>query len=187
MPETLVEQIDALLPQTQCGKCGFPGCQPYAQAISLNQADINQCPPGGSQGISKLAKLLGREAKPLNPQFGVEQPRMVAVINETDCIGCTKCIPVCPVDAIIGAAKLMHTVIAQQCTGCELCIAPCPVDCITLELANFPSWSQEDADQAKQRYQARNLRIKQQETAKAERINRQKQLIAQLNAQKTRT
>ena len=137
MPGTLVEQIDALLPQTQCGKCGFPGCQPYAQAISLNQADINQCPPGGSQGISKLAKLLGREAKPLNPQFGVEQPRMVAVINETDCIGCTKCIPVCPVDAIIGAAKLMHTVIAQQCTGCELCIAPCPVDCITLELCQL--------------------------------------------------
>ena len=130
--DPLVDKIDAILPQTQCGQCGFPGCKPYATAIADGNADINQCPPGGDEGIRKLADLLGREYKPLNAENGVEKPKSVAFIDETTCIGCTLCIQACPVDAISGAAKQMHTIIAQDCTGCELCIAPCPVDCITM-------------------------------------------------------
>ena len=126
----LVEQIDAILPQTQCGQCGFPGCKPYAQAIAEGRADINRCPPGGEPGIRKLAALLGVEFKPLNAEAGETKPKALAVIDETVCIGCTLCLQACPVDAILGAAKQMHTVIADECTGCELCIAPCPVDCI---------------------------------------------------------
>ncbi len=123
-------RIDALLPQTQCEQCGFPGCLPYAEAIAREEADINQCPPGGAAGIRALADLLGREIKPLNPENGVEKPRTVVVIDEPRCIGCTLCIQACPVDAIVGAAKLMHTVIESECTGCDLCLPPCPVDCI---------------------------------------------------------
>ena len=130
--EDLIEAIDRLLPQTQCGQCNFPGCRPYAAAIASGIADINQCPPGGMDGIRALAELLGREPKPLNPAHGTEKPRVVALIVEEDCIGCTKCIQACPVDAIIGAPKRMHTVIASLCTGCELCLPPCPVDCIEL-------------------------------------------------------
>ena len=130
--DVLTEQIDRLLPQTQCGQCGYAGCQPYARAIARNEADINQCPPGGAAGVRALADFLGREPKPINPQHGVEKPKVVALIREEECIGCTKCIQACPVDAIIGAPKLMHTVLADQCTGCELCIPPCPVDCIDL-------------------------------------------------------
>lgn len=130
--DPIVERIDALLPQTQCGQCGFPGCRPYAEAIAAEQADINQCPPGGEAGVRALAELLGREAKPLNPDNGEEKPAVVARIVEPDCIGCTKCIQACPVDAIIGAPKLMHVVIPELCTGCELCLPPCPVDCIEL-------------------------------------------------------
>ena len=129
----LVEKIDAILPQTQCGQCGFPGCKPYATAIAAGEADINQCPPGGDEGIQKLAELLGVEAKPLNAEHGEPKPKSVAVIDEQVCIGCTLCIQACPVDAILGAAKQMHTVIAIECTGCELCIPPCPVDCITMQ------------------------------------------------------
>jgi electron transport complex protein RnfB len=128
----VADRIDALLPQTQCGQCGYPGCRPYAAAIAAGEADINQCPPGGAAGVQALAELLGREPKPLNPEHGVEKPKQVAVIDEASCIGCTLCIQACPVDAILGAAKLMHTVIARECTGCALCIAPCPVDCIRL-------------------------------------------------------
>lgn len=128
----LVTRIDALLPQTQCGQCGYAGCRPYALAIAGNSADINQCPPGGDQGIRALAHLLGRQILPLNPANGSEKPPLVALIREGECIGCTKCIQACPVDAIVGASKLMHTVIAELCTGCELCIPPCPVDCIDL-------------------------------------------------------
>jgi electron transport complex protein RnfB len=128
----LAEQIDALLPQTQCGQCGFAGCRPYAEAIANKQADIDQCPPGGAEGVRALAQLLGRQPKPVNPEFGVEKPPLVALIREAECIGCTKCIQACPVDAIVGAPKLMHTVLADLCTGCELCIPPCPVDCIDL-------------------------------------------------------
>ncbi|HXH02154.1 MAG TPA: electron transport complex subunit RsxB [Candidatus Competibacteraceae bacterium] len=128
--DPLVDKIDAVLPQTQCGQCGFPGCRPYAEAIAEGRADINQCPPGGEAGIQALAELLGREPKPLNPENGVEKPKSVALIDERACIGCTLCLQACPVDAILGAAKHMHTVIASECTGCELCVAPCPVDCI---------------------------------------------------------
>ena len=129
----LVQKIDAILPQTQCGQCGFPGCKPYATAIAAGAADINQCPPGGDEGIRRLAELLGVDAKPLNAEHGVPKPKALAVIDEALCIGCTLCIQACPVDAILGAAKHMHTVIAIECTGCELCIPPCPVDCITMQ------------------------------------------------------
>ena len=130
-PSTMA--IDALLPQTQCTKCGYDGCRPYADAIAAGEADINQCPPGGDPVIAALAQLLRRPAKPLNPANGTYRPPQVAVIDEETCIGCTKCIQACPVDAIVGASKLMHTVIASWCTGCELCLPPCPVDCILLE------------------------------------------------------
>lgn len=130
--DPLVDKIDAILPQTQCGQCGYPGCKPYAQAIASGEADINQCPPGGEEGIRKLADLLGREFKPLSAEHGEEKPKAVAYIDETTCIGCTLCLQACPVDAIVGAAKQMHTIVADQCTGCELCIPPCPVDCISM-------------------------------------------------------
>src|SRR5665811_170617 len=127
----LVDKIDAVLPQTQCGQCGFPGCKPYATAIAEGVADINLCPPGGEEGIHKLADLLGMDFKPFGGKT-IPKPKSVAVIDESICIGCTLCIQACPVDAIAGAAKQLHTVIASECTGCELCIAPCPVDCISM-------------------------------------------------------
>ncbi|MFA6985436.1 MAG: electron transport complex subunit RsxB [Arenimonas sp.] len=130
--ELLAEQIDQLLPQTQCGQCGYSGCKPYARAIARGEADIDQCPPGGAAGVRTLADFLGRQPKPVNPTHGTEKAAVVALIREDECIGCTKCIQACPVDAIIGAPKLMHTVLADLCTGCELCIPPCPVDCIDL-------------------------------------------------------
>ncbi len=132
-PLPLVERVNRLLPQTQCQQCHYDGCRPYAEAIVAGDADINQCPPGGERGIAQLAQLLAREPIPLNPQHGVaKRLHTVAVIDETICIGCTKCILACPVDAILGAAQQMHTVIESECTGCELCIAPCPVDCIEM-------------------------------------------------------
>ncbi|MGR6036268.1 MAG: electron transport complex subunit RsxB [Candidatus Nitrosoglobus sp.] len=127
----VVDQIDALLPQTQCGQCGYPGCRPYAQAIAADETDINCCPPGGEITIIALANLLGREPKPLDAEQK-EKPKALAVIDENRCIGCTLCIQACPVDAILGAARYLHTVIAAECTGCELCVAPCPVDCIEM-------------------------------------------------------
>ncbi len=130
--DPVVERIDALLPQTQCGQCGYPGCRPYAQAIAGDEADINRCPPGGEATIHALADLLERDPKPLDPERGEEKPKTVAVIIEDLCIGCTLCIQACPVDAILGAAKQMHTVIASECTGCDLCVEPCPVDCIEM-------------------------------------------------------
>jgi len=130
--DALVARIDAVLPQTQCGQCGYPGCRPYARAIAEGTADINQCPPGGEAGVRALAQLLGREPRPLSAEHGVEKPPQVARIREDECIGCVKCIAACPVDAIIGAPKRLHVVIEDLCTGCELCIAPCPVDCIDL-------------------------------------------------------
>ena len=130
----LVDKIEAILPQTQCGQCGYPGCKPYAEAIASGEAEINLCPPGGIEGVRKLADLLGREFKSLSAEHGIEKPRAVAVIDEQACIGCTLCIQACPVDAIVGAAKQMHTVVEPLCTGCELCVAPCPVDCITMEV-----------------------------------------------------
>lgn len=130
--DPLVTHIEQLLPQTQCAQCGYPGCKPYAQAIATGNADINQCPPGGEQTIKKLAILLDRPVVPLDPDFGETKPEAVALINEVECIGCTLCIHACPVDAIVGASRLMHTILADECTGCELCLPPCPVDCITL-------------------------------------------------------
>ena len=126
------DDIDALLPQTQCTRCGYSGCRPYAQAIVAGGADINQCPPGGAATIAALAQLLGRAALPLNPANGAEAPPLVAQIDEDACIGCARCLPPCPVDAIVGAHQHMHTVLLESCTGCELCIAPCPVDCIVM-------------------------------------------------------
>ncbi len=138
--DPIVEQIDKLLPQTQCGQCSFAGCRPYAEAIAAGEADINRCPPGGEATIQALADLLDVEPKPLDEECGVEKPKMLAVIDEQRCIGCTLCIQACPVDAILGAAKHMHTVIADECTGCELCLEPCPVDCIDmLEVAQNPN------------------------------------------------
>jgi electron transport complex protein RnfB len=130
--DSVVERINAILPQTQCAQCDYPGCRPYAEAIARGEADINQCPPGGEAGVRALADLLGREAKPLDESRGETRPPTVAVIDEGRCIGCKLCIQACPVDAIVGAPKLMHTVIAEECTGCELCLPPCPVDCIDL-------------------------------------------------------
>ena len=139
----IVDQINAILPQTQCGQCGFPGCRPYAEAIAAGEAEINQCPPGGEAGIQALADLLDVEPKPLDAEHGEEAPaKSVAVIREDECIGCTKCIQACPVDAILGAAKQMHTVISSECTGCDLCVEPCPVDCIDLvpEAESLKTW-----------------------------------------------
>ena len=128
--DPVVDQIDALLPQTQCGQCSFAGCRPYAEAIAAGEADINQCPPGGETTIQALASLLGQDPKPLNPEHGEHAQKHVVVIDEAVCIGCTLCIQACPVDAILGAPKQMHTVIESECTGCDLCIPPCPVECI---------------------------------------------------------
>ena len=150
----LATRIDALLPQTQCAKCGYDGCRPYAEAIASGEADIDQCPPGGDEGIAGLAALLGRAVKPLDPAHGEWRAPQVAVIDERLCIGCVKCIDACPVDAIAGASKLMHTVIASWCTGCELCIPPCPVDCISLvPVARLP-----DPDLSRSRHAFRAFR-----------------------------
>ena len=130
--DPIVDQIDKILPQTQCGQCSFAGCRPYAEAIAAGEVDINRCPPGGEATIQALADLLDVEPKPLDEECGVEKPKTLAVIDEARCIGCTLCIQACPVDAILGAAKHMHTVIADECTGCELCVEPCPVDCIDM-------------------------------------------------------
>jgi electron transport complex protein RnfB len=184
---TLADQIDRLLPQTQCTKCGYQGCRPYAEAIASGAAEINQCPPGGELGIRHLATLLGRPALPLNPANGVAQTqRLTAVIDEAVCIGCTLCIQACPVDAIVGANQLMHTVITAACTGCDLCLPPCPVDCITIEaLAQpLPDWPQQraEADALRTRYEARQLRL-QREAAAKEQARAQKKATLRARAQ----
>lgn len=160
----LVQRIDAALPQTQCTRCGYPDCQAYAQAVASAEADINQCPPGGDEGIRRLAQLTGRPLKPLNPEHGIDGPLTVAVIDENWCIGCTLCIKACPTDAIIGTHKRMHTVIEPWCTGCELCIPVCPVDCISLDIVSgdktaWDAWTPEQAQTAKTRYEARKRRL----------------------------
>ena len=184
---TLIDQINALLPQTQCGQCSFLGCRPYAEAIASGAADINQCPPGGDEGIRDLAGLLGVPVKPLNAEFGQHKLPSVAFIVEQDCIGCTKCIAACPVDAILGASKFMHTVIAAECTGCELCIAPCPVDCIVMQPAP-PSCTEisrmQKSSQAKRRYDARCLRKEKEEVEKAERAKKKKLALLKMQAAK---
>lgn len=153
-------QIDALLPQTQCRQCGFEGCLPYATSIHAGLAKINRCPPGGTSVIAALAALTGRTALPLDPDCGSERPFRLAVIDESQCIGCTLCIQACPVDAIIGAPKRMHAVVDDLCTGCELCIAPCPVDCIAMAAPeDARPWGREQADAARERFHRRNERL----------------------------
>ncbi|MBK1683746.1 electron transport complex subunit RsxB [Rhodoferax fermentans] len=164
----LAQDILAALPQTQCTRCGYPDCAAYAQAVANNEADVNQCPPGGQEGVARLAALTGQTAKPLNPVHGVEGPRSTVFIDEDWCIGCTLCIKACPVDAIVGANKLMHTVIEAHCTGCELCLPVCPVDCIRVEntsgtATGWAAWSQADADKARDRYAFHSYRLKQDE------------------------
>jgi electron transport complex protein RnfB len=167
----LADAIDALLPQTQCTKCGYAGCRPYAEAIAAGAAQINQCPPGGAAGIAKLARLLDRPAIPLNPDNGVEGPLRVARIDEALCIGCTLCIQACPVDAIVGAAKRMHTVVAQWCTGCDLCVPPCPMDCIAMIPVEPPRvWTQADAAAARARFAARRMRVAREQSERDERL-----------------
>ena len=164
--------IDALLPQTQCTRCGYAGCLPYAEAIVAGAAQINQCPPGGSATIEALAALLGIAPLPLNPANGVERAPQVAWIDEARCIGCARCLPPCPVDAIVGAPKFLHTVLAERCTGCELCVAPCPVDCIELRpAARDPA---ADATQHRERYAAHTARIARRAAERAAQIAAQK-------------
>ena len=155
--------LDAL-PQTQCTRCGFPDCAGYAQAVADARADINQCPPGGADGVARLSRLTGLPAKMLDPAFGVEGPRKMAVIDEAWCIGCTKCLDACPTDAILGIHKRMHTVIDVHCTGCELCVPVCPVDCIAMETvtpgrSGWQAWSAAQAEHARERYAARRARL----------------------------
>jgi electron transport complex protein RnfB len=173
--DTLAQRIDALLPQTQCTRCGYPDCHAYAEAIAVGEADINRCPPGGAEGISRLAALTGRPIQPLDPQRGAEGPRRLAVIDEAWCIGCTLCIKACPVDCIVGAPKQMHTVIDAQCTGCDLCPPVCPVDCIEMVDVTGPrtgwdAWSADQADEARDRYVFHQLRVERERRENDERL-----------------
>lgn len=157
---TLADRIDALLPQTQCTKCGYKGCRPYAEAIAAGTAGINRCPPGGSAGIARLSQLTGQPLLPLDTTRGVEQPLRAAWIDESLCIGCTLCIRACPVDAIVGAARKMHTVVEKWCNGCDLCVAPCPMDCIVMgPVEPARTWSDDDARDSRTRYLARQQRL----------------------------
>ena len=163
-PLSLAQRLDALLPQTQCTRCGYPDCRSYADALAAGQARLNQCPPGGAEGIRRLARELGQPELPLDPAFGDEAPRRIVYIEEATCIGCTLCIQACPVDAIIGAPKRMHAVIEADCTGCELCLPVCPMDCIALEEASagatgWDAWSPAQADTARERHARRQARL----------------------------
>ncbi|HET7793245.1 MAG TPA: electron transport complex subunit RsxB [Rhizobacter sp.] len=171
----LAEALNDALPQTQCTRCGYPDCHAYAQAMAEGDANINQCPPGGAEGVARLARLTGRPALPLSAEHGAEGPRQLAVIDEAWCIGCTLCLAACPVDAIVGGPKLMHTVIDPQCTGCELCIPVCPVDCISLvnvtgERTGWQAWSAEQATEARERYAFHNLREARDESERIARL-----------------
>ena len=175
MSDPLATEILAALPQTQCTRCGYPDCAGYAQAVAQRQAPINQCPPGGQEGIRRLAAITGQPLVPLNPANGLEGPRAVAIIDENWCIGCTLCIDACPTDAILGSNKLMHTVIEPHCTGCELCLPVCPVDCISMEnvsgeASGWAAWSQPQADDAKFRYEFRSERLKRDESSRQKQV-----------------
>ena len=172
---SLAQRINDALPQTQCTRCGYPDCEHYAQAIALGEADINQCPPGGIEGVQRLAAVTGKPVTFLNPDNGLEGPRTIAIIDEAWCIGCTLCIAVCPTDAILGTNKRMHTVVENYCTGCELCIPACPVDCISLEpvdinLTGWAAWPQSLANLARERYEARSVRLKREAQEHDERL-----------------
>ncbi len=173
--DELARRIDAALPQTQCTRCGYPDCARYAQAIASGEAGINQCPPGGAEGIARLAAITGQPVAPLDPRCGIEGPVTVAVIDEDWCIGCTLCIQACPTDAIVGTHKRMHTVVEPYCTGCELCLPVCPVDCISLavvsgERTGWQAWSPELAQQGRERYAARQARLAREEKAREARL-----------------
>ncbi len=164
VPDSLADQLENALPQTQCTKCGYPACRPYAEAMANGGASYNQCPPGGQEGVVRLASILGKAVIPLDISHGFERERPIAKIEEAYCIGCTLCIQACPVDAIIGAPKQMHSVISELCTGCDLCVAPCPVDCISMlpitkGKTGWDAWSQTQADQSRQLYTLRNQRL----------------------------
>ena len=176
----LIKQIDALLPQTQCTRCGYPSCVKYAEALIDNTAEINQCPPGGDEGILALAQLLERPVLALNPANGTIKPRQLVVIDEDVCIGCTLCIKACPVDAIVGANKMLHTVIASECTGCDLCIPACPVDCIHHYEDPEQEWSNPRRDLAKARFNAHQSRREQEQQAREQRMAQQAQLLKNL-------
>jgi electron transport complex protein RnfB len=176
---TLADRLDAALPQTQCTRCGYPDCRRYAEALAAGDAPINRCPPGGAEGIVRLARITGAPVQPLDPSCGTEAPLRLALIDEAWCIGCTLCIKACPVDCIVGAPKLMHTVIPELCTGCELCIPVCPVDCITMEALPATSevaptgraaWSDAQATTARERYAFHQWRVERDKRENDERL-----------------
>jgi len=171
----LFERLNAALPQTQCTRCGYPDCRAYAEALAAGEADIDRCPPGGAEGVRRLAAALGRAPRPLDPAHGVEGPRRVVHIDERTCIGCTLCIQACPVDAILGAPKRMHAVVEADCTGCELCLPACPVDCLVLEDATpgatgWDAWSPAQAERTRARYARRAVRLARDEQERAARL-----------------
>ena len=175
---SLAQRIDALLPQTQCTRCGYPDCRSYADAVAAGDAGLNQCPPGGAEGIRQLAALLGQPELPLDPSFGDEGPRRIVYIEEATCIGCTLCIQACPVDAIVGAPKRMHAVVEADCTGCELCLPVCPMDCIALEevsagATGWDAWSPAQADAARTRHADRQARLARDAREEDERLSAQ--------------
>ena len=187
MNTKLVDAIDELLPQTQCTRCGYPSCREYAMAIENQQAEINQCPPGGNEGIISLAKLLNKPILELNPVNGTIKPRQIALIDEDACIGCTLCIKACPVDAIVGSNKMMHTVIADECSGCDLCIPACPVDCIEMVEDPLQEWNSIRRNLAKQRFDFHNERKIYERREREERLQAQAELLKKVRSQQENT